>query len=285
MNAVCFMLVLFSAVLHSVWNLLAKKALDAKAFIWLTSFLVMIFYLPVVVAAVLIERPALGLLEGGVILGTTALHLVYFIALQTGYKVGDFSVVYPVARGTGPLLSSVGAILLLAERPSIPALFGVGLILLGVFIIGGGVKVLEARDARPIAYGLLTGFFIACYTIWDKVAVADIGISPILLDYSATCGIAAIMTPYVFAKKDLVEREWTDNRWAAIWVALLSPAAFMIVLFVLKTQPVSYVAPLREISILFAAFLGARVLSEGHVRRRALAATVMFVGVAALALF
>ena len=100
--------------------------------------------------------------------GTRVLHLGYFLSLQEGYRVGDLSVVYPLARGTGPLLASGAAIVLFGERPGPVAVAGILLIVLGVFLLGwepGGTRGSIERKRLEIAFGLLTGVFIAAYTL------------------------------------------------------------------------------------------------------------------------
>jgi len=280
-----FSLIMLSAVLHALWNLMAKQALDGKTFVWLTSVIILPLYAPAALFIVITQNPAFNAPELIALAGATVLHLVYFICLQKAYQIGDYSMVYPVARGTGPLLSTILAIIVLGERPSIAAIAGILLIVCGVFIISGGNKLGAGQVSRkPILWGLLTGVLIAAYTVWDKYAVADIHVSPVLLDYMATTGIALIMTPYALKNRRKVLAEWQANRLAALGVSALSPAGFMIVLYVMSTEPVYYVAPMREISILVAAALGARLLKEGQPLRRCLAAAVMFSGVLTLAL-
>ncbi len=159
-------LVLTAGLFHAVWNLLAKRAGGGGApFVWLYTALAALLYAPVAAVAVFIlgetRMGTSGLLF---VLGTAALHTGYFLSLQKGYAVGDLSIVYPLARGTGPLLASAAAVALFGERPGPVAV-------LGIFLIGGGVFVLawepggltsgappaEMRARRlGVAYGVLT---------------------------------------------------------------------------------------------------------------------------------
>lgn len=264
---------------------MAKGARDGNTFVWITSALILPIYAPLALYAIFTEQPHFGNTELLALAGTTVLHLVYFICLQKAYKIGDYSVIYPVARGTGPLLATVGAVLFLSERPSLIAMLGILLIVCGVVIISGGKK-LFARETpkEPIIYGLLTGICIASYTLWDKYAVAEVGISPLLLDYVATGCISFLMLPYVWKNKEKLKDEWENNKKNVLGVSILSPLSYLIVLYVLISSPVYYVAPLREMSILIAAYLGARLLKEGQSMRRAVAAFVMFGGVVSLAI-
>lgn len=285
MSAFALALILGSAVIHASWNLMAKKALDGNTFVWLTSALILPLYAPMALYVLITEKPVFGETQIIALTGTTILHLVYFICLQAAYKIGDYSVVYPVARGTGPLLATIGAIYFLSESPSLLAMAGICLIIFGVVIISGGARLL-ARETpkKPILYGLATGVCIAAYTLWDKYAVSEAGVSPLLLDYMATGGIGILLLPYIFHNREKLAREWRENKANVIGVSALSPISYLIVLYVLISSPVYYVAPLREMSILVAAYLGAKLLKEGDIMRRSVAATIMFGGVVALAL-
>jgi drug/metabolite transporter (DMT)-like permease len=205
--------------------------------------------------------------------------------LQRGYRVGDLSVVYPLARGTGPLLTMVGAVLLLGERPTPPAVIGALLIITGVFFIAGGEQMVRRRQlGAGVSYGLLTGLLIAAYTLWDKTAVSTFLVAPLLLEYGSSIGRTVMLTPTAWRRRSEVRYEWRTHRWEAIGIAVLSSLAYILVLTALITAPVSYIAPLREVSILFGALLGTWLLKEGHAQRRLLAAGVMVVGIVLLTL-
>lgn len=110
-------LVLAAAVFHATWNLFAKRVEDRGApFVWLFGALSAIIYAPLAVVVVLYERPHFGPAEILFMCGSGVLHLGYFLLLQRGYATGDLSLIYPLSRGTGPLLSTAAAIALLGER-------------------------------------------------------------------------------------------------------------------------------------------------------------------------
>ena len=138
MTVAALALVLSSALLHATWNLLAKRASGGLAFVWLFTILDAILYAPLAIVALVLLRPHIGWLELAFIGGSALLHIAYFLSLQSGYRYGDLSLVYPLARGGGPALATVGAIVLLAERPSALALSGTALIVLSAFVISGG---------------------------------------------------------------------------------------------------------------------------------------------------
>ncbi len=287
MTAFALGLVLISAVSHATWNLLAKRASRGAAFTWLFDALAVGLYAPVAAAVVALQRPVLGPRDLTFMLGSAVLHLGYFLLLQRGYRSGDLSVVYPLARGVGPMLSTVGAIVLLGERPT-------GLALAGAAMIGIGVVVLSARPAllprsgarRSIAYAVATGVLIAAYTLWDKQAVSasGVGAQPVVYFWGFTALRVLLLTPFALRHRRDVLDGWRQHRREALGIALLSPLSYILVLVALVLAPVSYVAPAREIGILIGVVLGTRMLLEGEAARRLAAGIVMVAGVAALAL-
>lgn len=285
MTAFALLLVLTAALLHALWNLLAKRARGGISFTWLFSVLTVVIWAPIIVVYMIVWRPALGWLALLFMLGSATVHLAYFLMLQRGYRHGDLSVVYPLARGTGPLLSMVGAVLLLGERPTWLAVVGALLIIAGVFAIAGGPDMLRRRTAvSGVSYGLMTGLLIATYTLWDKYAVSVVLVAPLLLDYGSSFGRTLLLLPAIRTRTAEVRYEWRVHRWEAIGIAVLSSLAYILVLTAMISAPVSYIAPARELSILFGALLGTWLLKEGNMRGRMLSATIMVAGIILLSL-
>jgi drug/metabolite transporter (DMT)-like permease len=277
-------LVLGAAFIHATWNLLAKRVGGGPAFVWLFGSVSSLLYAPLAAAVVFIVRPHIGAVQLLFIVGTAVLHLVYFLMLQGGYRFGDLSLVYPIARGTGPMLSSAAAIVFFGERPTPIAIAGTVLVGAGIFLLAGNPAALRGAGARrAVGFAVLTGATIAAYTLWDKRAVSVLGIPPLLLDWGSNLGRTLLVAPVAFARFDAVRAVWRAHRREVILVALLTPMAYILVLTALAFTPVSYVAPAREISILVGTAMGARLLAEGDVRRRMFAAGAMVLGVTALA--
>jgi drug/metabolite transporter (DMT)-like permease len=285
MSLLALALVLTSAVLHAIWNYFAKRARGGAAFTWLFSAVNCLIYLPLTVAFWYFSKTRLEPLDFVFFLGSAVLHLFYFLSLQRGYRSGDLSLVYPLARGSGPLLATLGAILFLAERPSSLALLGTVLIVLSVFILTGGFQLFQnAAERQAIVYGLMTGVFIAAYTVWDGYAMSVMQIPPLIFSWFIEMMLVGLLTPVALNNWPKVRLEWREQRSAVLVIAILSPLAYILVLTALAFTPVSYIAPAREISILLGALLGARLLSEAESRRRLLAASGMVLGVILLAL-
>lgn len=285
MTGLALGLVIFSAFLHSTWNLLVKRASGGVAFVWLFSTLMALFYTPIAFAVIVISRPALDPIHLVFMIGSGLLHVFYYVLLDRGYQKGDLSLVYPLARGTGPMLVAVGAVVLLGERPTFLGIVGILCIGLGVLVFMEGPSKLRDEAARQgIVYALIVGLFIGSYTVWDKYAMSVLLISPLLYQWSVDLLRALILTAMVRNQWDSVRGEWQIHRKEAVGVALLCTSAYLIILIVMRLSPVSYVAPLREISIVIGAIMGTKLLAEGDVTRRWSGALVIGVGVICLAL-
>lgn len=217
--------------------------------------------------------------------GSAILHAGYFVLLNKGYGIGDLSLVYPLARGSGPLLSTLAAIFFLGEQPSWIALMGTVLIAVGVLLLLGNPKsYMETKASRAILFAILAGFFIASYTLWDKYAVSIMAVPPILMYWGTTVCQALVMLPYAMRNRETVIDQWKLNRSAVFGVAILCPLSYILVLTAMVFTPVSYVAPAREVSILIGAIIGAQFLAEGDAKLRIAAAIIILSGLTCLAL-
>jgi drug/metabolite transporter (DMT)-like permease len=284
MTALALAMVLASALFHATWNLLAKRAGGGAPFVWLSDLLAMALFLPMFVWALLTSETPIGPAQLVFIAGSGALHVTYFLTLLRGYRAGDLSLVYPLARGTGPVISTIGAILLFSERPTPLALSGMLMIALGAFFLTGGPRALRSNDAgTAAAYGLVTGLLIGAYTLWDKGGLTVGMLSPLVLYYGGTTCRALILAPVMARRGRQIRAEWREHKLALFGVAVLGTLSYLLVLTALGISPVSYVAPAREISILLGAVMGTRVLAEGDSLRRLLASGAMVFGVVALA--
>jgi drug/metabolite transporter (DMT)-like permease len=274
-----------SAVFHATWNLLAKRAGADASFLFLVYVVGAITFAPFAIAIVVIVRPQLGWEALVFVVVAVGLQTLYFATLTAGYRAGDLSLVYPIARASGPLLATIGAIAIFGERPTTVALIGALAIVAGALVLTGDPRSLRREGAgRAVGFALATGAVIALYTLWDKTAVSVILIPPLLYDWSTVVGQALVVTPVALRNRDAVRDAWARHRGEVIGVGVLSRLAYILVLTALVVTPVSYVAPAREIGILIGVVLGARMLAEGHVMRRGIGAAAMVVGVLALAL-
>lgn len=285
MSTLALALVLAAAFLHATWNYLLKRSGGGVGFVWLFAAFSTLIYAPLALGLVIWQKPQIGLIQIAFIFGSAVLHTLYYLLLDKGYRVGDLSLVYPLARGSGPLLAVAAAILFLGERPSPLAIAGAIMIGVGVFTLTGDPRKLKENGAlHAVGFALLTGTVIASYTLWDKVAVSTLLIPPLLQDWGTNLGRTVLMVPLAARNSSKIRHTWNNYRKEVIMVAILCPLSYIMILSALAFTPVSYVAPSREISILIAAVMGSHFLAEGNLGRRLIAATAMVIGVIALAL-
>jgi drug/metabolite transporter (DMT)-like permease len=286
MPIVAVALLLSAAVAHATWNYVAKGSQSSFAFIFLFALCSEIVYLPLALGVFLWTRPSLGLDALLFVAVSGLLNCFYFVLLSEGYKVGDLSVVYPLARGTGPALAVVGAIVLFGERPSALALAGAGLVVAGIIVMSWGGKASGGAEVwRSVVFALATGACIAAYSLWDSKGVTIV--TPVLYSYGLDMARLLFLAPLAIATpsgRGEVSAILRDQRRAIVAIGVLSPGAYILVLVAYTLAPVSYVAPAREISILFGAILGLRLLGESDAPRRLAGATAIVAGVFALAL-
>jgi drug/metabolite transporter (DMT)-like permease len=287
MPASALALVISAAFIHAYWNLLLKRAEGGPAFVWLFSLSSAVVYAPIVLVLVIVDPPQYGLPQYSLILASGVLHLLYALTLNRGYNVGDLSVVYPVARGTGPLIASIGAIFVLGERPSAIGLLGVVLIIAGILLIAGAWSPAlyrgSPRAAKGLSYGLLTGLCIAAYTMNDAYAVKVLLVSPVLIDYFGNVVRLIFLTPPILSNRTALRDEWRKNAKFAAAIGALMPLSYILCLFAMRLAPVSYVAPARELSMLVGAYFGAKLLREGNTRQRIMGTVLMIGGIIGLA--
>jgi drug/metabolite transporter (DMT)-like permease len=284
-SALARALVLAGACCHAWWNLILKRTGGGTGFFLLFSGFSAILLAPIALVVWWIQQPVLSWPHFAMMAASATLHLLYFLALDHGYKHGDLSIVYPLARGTGPVLTLIGAKLIHGERPGIVAIGGAVMIALAVLmLVGDPRKLRESGNARGVSFALVTGCLIASYTLTDKQAVAALLIPPIIFDWGANTLRWLLLTPIALRNRAGIREAWRNYRKEAVYVAILSPLSYILALTAMRFTPVSYVAPAREVSILIATFLGARVLAEADAARRLAAAGLMIAGLAALAL-
>ena len=214
MNSLAIILVLSAAFVHAFWNLLAKRAGGGVVFIWLFASLSSVIYAPISFYILWMMRPQLGLTGLAFIFVSALLHLLYFFVLQRGYSKGDLSLVYPLARGTGPMLSACAAIIIFGERPGLLAILGAMLVIFSVFYLSGGTKLFEKKEETTaswaIRYGFVCGMVIATYTLWDKHAVAALMVPPVILDWASSITRMLVLAPYAIKRWDDVKHQWRN---------------------------------------------------------------------------
>ena len=288
MTLIALALVVASAFAHATWNYLTKASRDTHAFSWAFTTTAGLIYLPFALFVAARQPPPAR--AWVLIAGTVALHVLYFRLLNASYARADLSIVYPFARGTGLLLIPIGAVVLLGERISPGSALSIGVIIVGVLVLhsrGTGVSAVRGlvTSLADPGSGLaaLTGVVIASYSLWDKNALGVL--SPIVLDTGIFLGQAVVNAPFILARRrEAVLEEIRTRPKAILAAAILSPLAYLLVLTALTFSQVAYVAPTREIGIVFGTLLGARNLKESHRKNRLVGSVMIVLGVFGLAI-
>ena len=283
MTGAALALVIPSAAAHAGWNLLAKSSGGGLPFVWLGGIVSLAVMIPAATVAALVDGTGgLGPTTLAWMAGAAVLHGTYLLTLQNGYRAADLSVVYPLARGTGPLIAFVAAIVLLGESPGALQVLGAATIVGAVLALGISAARREHTANAGVAWALVTGVLISAYTLWDKHGVDGLDVQPIVY----LCGVeicrALLFLPLVAGRRQELSAEWRTNRAHLAGFGVMAPLSYVLFLFALALAPVTLVAPLRELSILFGVVLGGQFLAEGHTWSRALTAAVIVAGVAAV---
>ncbi|MFD1701731.1 EamA family transporter [Methylopila henanensis] len=283
------LLVVLASFVHAAWNLLAKKAATVgPIFVFFYNLVACAAYAPWVIHQLANGDGVVWTCAGvGFVLVSGLVHLAYSLCLQRGYLVADLSVVYPVARGSGPMLSTLGAFLILGEGPSGFGLSGVLLVAVGIVLIAtqGDLAVFRRPSGHAgVRWGAATGGLIGTYTVVDAYAVKELGIAPVVLDWFSNLLRFFLLAPLVVAKPGRAVEAMRGYWRIAIAVGLLSPLSYILVLAALSSgAPLSLVAPMREMSMMLGALMGMLVLRERVGPWRLAGSAVLVAGVILLA--
>lgn len=288
MTLASLFLVVLASFIHASWNLLAKRAASVgPVFVFAYNLIACIAYAPWVIW--LLAQGAITWTGTGIgfVLLSGLIHLAYSLCLQRGYQLADLSVVYPVARGTGPLLSTIGAFVILGETPTGTGVIGLALVVAGILLIATQGKL--SAFTRPggqagIRWGTATGALIASYTVVDAYAVKALGIAPVVLDWFSNLLRFFLLLPLVLANPRRAIGVMRGHWWLAIGVGLMSPLSYILVLAALTDgAPLSLVAPMREMSMMLGALMGMLILREAVGPWRLAGCGVLILGVILLA--
>jgi drug/metabolite transporter (DMT)-like permease len=263
-----FLIVLGAAFIHAFWNLIVVQARDRTA----TTTIVIIFgallFLPLALLRWNVQAEAWPYIAL-----SSALELVYFALLVAAYERADLSLVYPVARGSAPVIVLALSVAFINAPTSAAQVAGVALVGVGVFIVRG---IRGGARWQHVALALAVALAIAAYVVVDKEGVqyAD----PI------TYGVLILGIPGIVATAFVLGRGGTRrlansfNRRSALG-GLLSMAAYALVLIALTTAPAASVSAVRESSVVIAAILGAVVLKEKSGPERVIGSVIVLLGV------
>jgi drug/metabolite transporter (DMT)-like permease len=265
------LLALAAAVLHAGWNLWVKQSHDRWIALWgqMTCAGIMC-------AVLLVALGGAHNIAWWPLAASSTIHLVYVVLLARAYNLGDFSVTYPIARGTGALVAAIGGILFLSDDLSVLMFIGIGIAVLGILLLAG-----PADNSHVIA-ALLVSVTIGAYSVVDSYGSRQMGgnLYPLLL----FIGTGISLTTYGLAtgrRHDMTTA--LASTWKRFSVAgIASVATYWMVLIAVQKAPVGYVTALRESSVVIVALVGTRYLGEKDMKRRVFAACIVVAGLGVL---
>jgi drug/metabolite transporter (DMT)-like permease len=296
-------LLLVAAALHTGWNLLVKRAREKLIFTWWAMVVGTACFAPLL--AISAPLPSAVWLY---ILASALVETLYYLALLRAYTIGDFSLVYPLARGAAPAFLALWAALFLGERPHAGGIAGLALLLAGLLLVGGAARRAARRqDALALAVsaggaaaqprwsllafagsGTAAALTVACcISIYSVIDGAAVQIAPPIPYTVAVIGASALMmTPVVLARygRPAVLAEWRVNWPRIVLVGILTLVTYALVLQAYALGRVSYAGAVREISVVFAALVGWRWLGEGFGGWRVAGALLIFAGILVIAI-
>jgi drug/metabolite transporter (DMT)-like permease len=279
-------LLLIAAVLHATWNLFVKRAREKQIFTWCALLVGAICFAPFLVQVV-----SFPLSVWPYVISSAIFEATYFFMLIRAYQNGDFSLVYPIARGSAPVLLTIWAMLFLGERPRLYGLIGIGLLVLGLIIVGGkswwtlrSLRKTSALSSSGLVLALGVACCISIYSAIDGAAVHRVAPLPYTVLIIALAGL--LLTPAVLSRygSQAIITECRTNWPRIILVGILSLLSYMLVLLAYSIARVSYAGSIREISVVFAAILGWRWLGEDFGAIRVIGAIFIFAGILVIAL-
>ena len=281
-------MLIVAAVLHASWNLIVKQAVKRQIFTWWSLVVGALCFLPLLALG-----PGLPSRVWPYVIASALVETFYFFALTRAYGLGDFSLIYPLARGTAPALLAVWAALFLGERPGAYGLLGLAILIVGLIVVGSGAWWAQrARRARRgavpvslvgVAAALLVALCISVYSAIDGAAMrfaSPIGYTIVVLGLSAIFATPLILLRYPLGA---VRAEWQANWPRIILVGVLNLGTYMLVLASYARARVGYAGAIRELSVVVAALIGWHWLGEPFGAHRTLGALLIFGGIVVIA--
>jgi drug/metabolite transporter (DMT)-like permease len=278
-------LLLVAAFFHSGWNLLVKQAQEKQAFTWWALVIGTLCFSPL-----LIFYPPFPARIWPYLISSAIAEGTYYTILTRAYDYGDFSLVYPMARGTAPAFLALWAIIFLGERPGTAGYIGLVLIICGLVFVGGkswwSLRKSTALSTSAVALALSVAVCISIYSVIDGAAVHIHLVNPLSFAV-AVIGMSTIFfTPGVFWRygSQTIVSEWRSNKIWIMCAGIFMLLAYMLALQTYSIAQIDYAGAIREVSIVLAAFIGWRWLGEDFGLPRLVGALLIFSGIVVIAI-
>lgn len=285
MNPSALLLILIAAVIHSYWNFVLKKSIkqggDYLLIYWLANIAGGIIYLPVFIILLNFFELSVNALLPAFLCGV--FFAVYYFFLSKSYYHGDLSYVYPLAKTT-PLFTLIIGFFYLKEKISIPAFFGILLIVFGAYLIhlknfkpGNLLRPIASLKNKVSVFAIITAISSSFYGLFSKLG-AEI-INPFIFIYIAFIFSVILYTPFLLLKHKNIKEQFKKYKKTIIKIGIMDIGAYSLIVFTLSFTNLSYVFALRQISVVFSVLIGYKMLKEKNIHIRLIAALIIFIGI------
>ena len=285
MTPFSILLIVISALIHSSWNFFTKRGnWPIEFFFWVFLWGV-ILYLPFFIGlsvfpSLLIKIPTklwyLVILSG-------FFEIIYFVCLIEAYKVGDLSLVYPISR-SAPLFTQILAILFIGEVLSKMGFIGIGLVIVGIFVISlkdfhfSKITLPSNRfHLRPYFLAVSAAIASSIYLVVDKIGIQIV--HPVFYIWLINLWMTIFTGLYLLLRKDIpLWKVWQGSKKEILAIAILQNGAYLLVLMAMQMSKVSYVVAFRQVGTLFGVGMGVFFLKESHWKSRMAGAFILTLG-------
>ena len=283
MSPVALGVLLLAAAMHAGWNLLVKRAGEKQIFTWWAMIVGTICFAPLL----LISQP-LPWRVWPYAISSAAVEALYYLALTRAYTIGDFSLVYPLARGSAPAFLLLWTAIFLDERPRPLGYVGLGLLVLGLVIVGGSVWWTQRKTTKVSMKAIVTALGVACcVSIYTTIDGAAVQFAPPIPYTVSVIGLTALFTTpgiLLYYGRRIISAELRINWPRILIVGLLTLLTYVLVLYAYTLSQVNYAGSVREVSIVFAALAGWLLLGEKFGLPRILGSIIIFAGILVIAI-
>ena len=275
-------LLFVSAILHTTWNLFLKRSGEKYVAVWWAAVIGAGLFLPVLFFTGFPAREIWPLLILSVLL-----EAAYYVVLSAGYNDSDFSLIYPIGRGTAPAFIALWSVLFLRETLTVGGVIGLIVIILGLLIVGGAslIRSLGIPPLRGIRLALFLALLISIYSVVDGMAVKRTAALPYTIMIFFL--LPVFTAPLIFRHYgwSSLKTELKLHFWTLLAIGVLTIAAYSLALWAYSISLLGYAGAIREISVVMAAFAGWQFLQEKLGGWRVIGAVVIFAGILVIALF
>ena len=271
-----------SAIVHTIWNLLLKQSREKYVAVWWAAVIGAGLFTPVLFFTGLPARSIWGLL-----LLSVVLEAVYYVVLSAAYNDSDFSLVYPMGRGTAPAFIALWSVLFLRETFTVGGIIGLIVIIFGLLVVGSSdlFQTGGKPHGRGILLAILLAFVISIYTVVDGTAVRQTSALPYTIMIFLLLPIFSAPLVIRHYGWPMLKTELGSHYLRLLVIGVLTVAAYSLALWAYSFALLGYAGAIREVSVVMGAFAGWQFLGEKMGWRRVAGATVIFAGIVVIALF